>query len=317
VKIPRSGHPAVQKVREAAARAQCENNLKQIALAVNTYHDTYKRVPPVEGTTTKPNAYGQYLAPGGKAGTIFFFLLPYVEQSPLYNQVPLGGSSLQGYKDANNPGAICPAVIPVYLCPSDPSVVNAGAYGGCGVMQSDNIQRNGCASANYAANVMVFNPSGPGSLIKAMPDGTSNTVIFAERFRNCSPDGPHGGGCTLPAWAWATIVNGGDTWSSPTFGAINSQVPNWPNMNSGSGGASVYYPPAANATVPAGAIGFQAGPSPQACNWYVTQGGHTGSMIVSMGDGSVRQVGSTVSPQTWSWACYPFDGNPLPGDWNN
>jgi prepilin-type N-terminal cleavage/methylation domain-containing protein len=306
--------PAVQKVREAAARTQCENNLKQIGLAVNTYHDTFKRVPPVEGSTKAPNAYGSYISPAGKSGTIFFYLLPYIEQGPLYNLVPVGGSSLQGWQSANSPGIICPVVVPIYLCPSDPSVVNAGSYGGCGVMQSDNIQRNGCASSNYAANVMVFSPSGPGSLVKAMPDGTSNTVMFAERFRNCSPAS---GGCTLPAWAWATNVNGGDPWSSPTFGSINSQVHNWPNMNSGSGGASVYYPPTANATVPAGAIGFQAGPSVQACNWYVTQGGHAGSMSVSMGDGSVRSLTSGISAQTWTWACYPFDGTPLPSDWNN
>ena len=303
--------PAVQKVREAAARTQCENNLKQISLAVNTYHDTFKRVPPVEGSPTPSNAYGKYTSPTGKYGTVFFYLLPYVEQGPLYNLVPQGGSP---HQNGPNGAPIGSNVVPVYLCPSDPSVINAGVYGGCGVMQSENIQRNGFASSNYAANVMVFNPSGPGNLIKAMPDGTSQTVMFAERFRNCSPSS---GGCTLPAWAWTTIVNGGDPWSSPAFGSINSQVSSWWNMNSWSGGASVYYPPAANVTVPAGAIGFQAGPSAQACNWYVTQGGHTGTMAVGMGDGSVRQVSSSTSAQTWTMACYPFDGNPLQSDWNN
>jgi hypothetical protein len=154
-----------------------------------------------------------------------------------------------------------------------------------------------------------------------MPDGTSNTVMFAERFRNCSPDGAHGGGCTLPAWAWNTLANSGDCWSSPTFGAQQWDPfgqKNGGNMNCG--GALLFYPVDPNLpplTPPAGAIGFQAGPSVQACNWYVTQGGHTAGMTVGMGDGSVRQVTNGITAQTWTWACAPSDGNPLPSDWNN
>src|SRR5207302_9540302 len=125
------------------------------------------------------------------------------------------------------------------------------------------IQRNGFGSSNYAANVMVFDPRRPLSVEVAMPDGTSNTVAFAERYKNCSPDGAHGGGCTLPAWAWNTIQNGGDCWSSPTFGAPNDGIN---QMNCG------------GATFSSGPVPFQAGPSAQACNWYGTQGGHASTM---------------------------------------
>jgi prepilin-type N-terminal cleavage/methylation domain-containing protein len=305
--------PAVQKVREAAARAQCENNLKQISLSVHNYHDTYKKVPPAEAVNqawlaannTTTNPFGsRYYSVTGKSGTIFFYLLPFVEQGPLYNQVPanVASTAANNYSGSSNAPGICASVVPIYLCPSDPSVVNANSYGGCGVMQSDTIQRNGCASSNYAANVLVFEPRGPGSLVQAMGDGTSNTVMFAERFRNCSPDGAHGGGCTLPAWAWDTSINGGDCWSSPTFGAQQDGIG---QLNCG--GAELNY----------GGVAFQAGPSAQACNWYVTQGGHAGTMQVGMGDGSVRGVSQAVSVQTWTWACTPNDGNPLPGDWNN
>jgi prepilin-type N-terminal cleavage/methylation domain-containing protein len=280
--------PAVQKVRAAAARTTCQNNLKQIGLGVHNYNGVYKKVPPVEGVNFRGNSYGNALSPDGSDGTIFFFLLPYVEQQALYNQAN---------KNSMNVGA---NVVQTYLCPSDPSVTNANSYGGCGVMNGINIQRDGFASCNYAANVMVFEPRGTKPIEVAMTDGTSNTVIMAERYANCSPDGNHGGGCTLPAWAWNTMLNGGDCWTSPTFGAQNDGIG---QMNCG------------GATFSSGNVAFQAGPSAQACNWYVTQGGHDGTMQVGLGDGSVRGVSASMSVTTWVQACTPNDANVLGSDW--
>src|SRR3954454_5899516 len=83
--------PAVQKVRESAARAQCQNNMKQIALACQTYHDTYKSLPPAVllgpgiGATDETN-FGPNWA---------VLILPYIEQAPLYNQVQ---GSINNYK---------------------------------------------------------------------------------------------------------------------------------------------------------------------------------------------------------------------------
>jgi prepilin-type N-terminal cleavage/methylation domain-containing protein len=294
--------PAVQKVRAAARRATCSNNLKQIMLAVHNHESSYNKIPPAEGMSSAylqanfkpgnpkgPNPpYGPVVSPAGTTGTVFFYLLPYIEQDNLYKQANGDSMNLSGQ------------VVKTFLCPSDPNVVNANTYGGCGVMQSEDIQRNGFGSSNYAANVMLFEPRGPQGIEVAARDGTSNTVAFAERFRNCSPDGAHGGGCTLPAWAWNTIVNGGDCWSSPTFGAQDDGIG---QMNCGGAKFS-------NA-----GVGFQAGPSPQSCNWYVTQGNHTAAMMVALADGSVRTVGSGVSTQTWVNACNPGDGNPLGSDW--
>ncbi|HEY7314210.1 MAG TPA: DUF1559 domain-containing protein [Gemmataceae bacterium] len=278
--------PAVQKVREAANRMTCSNNLKQLGIAVHNFNGTYGVMPLAEGSPRGVgNPYGNVSSADNTYGTVFFYLLPYLEQSPLYQQA------------AGNSMNVAGVVVKTFICPSDPSVQNAGTYGGCGAMNGLNIQRDGAASSCYAANVMVFEPRGTTGISSQISDGTSNTVMFAERFKNCSPSS---GGCTLPAWAWNTIVNGGDCWSSPTFGA---QQDNIGQMNCG--GAETNY----------GGVGFQGGPSATQCNWYVTQGGHTGTMVVGLGDGSVRNVANGMSVTTWVFACTPSGGETLGSDW--
>jgi prepilin-type N-terminal cleavage/methylation domain-containing protein len=314
--------PAIQKVRAAAARAQCQNNLKQLGIAVHDFQATYGFVPPVEGLnpaqTTYNNGINPYTGkatspPGGATGTVFYYLLPYLEQDNLYKlgATVINGTTVYDSMNAN----VYPVSVKVFLCPSDPSVVNAGSYGGCGVMQSLTINRDGAAACNYAANVMMFEPRGTQSIEVQAAKGTSSTVMFAERYRNCSPDGAHGGGCTLPAWAWNTIANGGDCWTSPTFGAYNDAYIYQMNCQ----GAQFYYPGPDTTNSPpvpqATAVAFQGGPTAQACNWYVTQGGHTGTMAVSMADGSVRNASSSVSPLTWNIVCTPNDSRVPGSDW--
>src|SRR5438270_1870556 len=102
--------PAVQKVREAANRMSCTNNLKQIGIAVHNYHDTYKCFPPSElwvysdqpsYTADHPN------------WSWMFFILPYVEQENLYKQVNAATDAL-----ADKPNVI-QTPIKTYMCPSD------------------------------------------------------------------------------------------------------------------------------------------------------------------------------------------------------
>jgi len=228
-------------------------------------------------------------------GTLFFFILPRMEQNNIYMKaVNTGTASNSG---SHSPG-VFDQIIPGFLCPSDASA--ATPPGGCGVMQSDAIQRDGFASCDYAANVMVFDPRFRRNLGNAMADGTSNTVIIAERFRNCSPSS---GGCTLPGWAWNTISNGGDGWTSPTFGAQDAKV-----VPSPPGGADLNQMNQGGATI---AQGFQAGPSTVSCNWYATQGGHPGAMVIGMGDGSIRGALGNMKLTTWVAACTPNDGATL------
>jgi prepilin-type N-terminal cleavage/methylation domain-containing protein len=115
--------PAVQKVREAAARSKCMNNVKQIALACHSFHDNNNTLPPAYyvgrgiGWTDRPNIGPNYLV----------LVLPYVEQGPLYNQVTTSVQNYQQFSPPNTAGgsndqnwrSIRAVVVPTYTCPSE------------------------------------------------------------------------------------------------------------------------------------------------------------------------------------------------------
>src|SRR5438552_1380899 len=247
--------PAVQKVREAAARTQCSNNLHQLAIATHSYNDVYLRLPPGWTPDTGGGTFGtNFRSTGNTRGTLHFLILPYVEQDNVYK------ASFSNTPPAYDAQRVAATIIKVYICPSDSSL-------------NSNIQRYGYGSTNYAANLMVFDPRGPGSIVTGMPDGTSNTVMFAERFKVCAPTW---GGYTGAGWAMqpAYVGHGRDT---PVFGWRDMGIGYDPSFNGGRG-----FP-------------YQVAPSPSACDWYVTQSGHTGGMVVGMGDGSVRTVPASMS----------------------
>src|ERR1051325_2143866 len=114
--------PAVQKVREAAARTPCTNNLKQIGLAIHNLNDTRRSLPPIcaswaMGYIPAGNPYQGYNY------TFFAWLLPYIEQDSIYKQLSTSGYAGGQYYQ----------VIPTYLCPSDVSVQGGKSmtpYGG-------------------------------------------------------------------------------------------------------------------------------------------------------------------------------------------
>src|SRR5262249_28389720 len=102
--------PAVQRVREAAARTKCTNNLKQIGLAMHNYHSTHERFPP-GFTSQSATVNGDGLGPGWGWGA---YLLPYLEQDNLHRQISFA-------VDITDPihAQVRVTPLPVFLCPSD------------------------------------------------------------------------------------------------------------------------------------------------------------------------------------------------------
>jgi prepilin-type N-terminal cleavage/methylation domain-containing protein len=164
--------PAVQKVRDAANRVTCTNNLKQLALACHNYESTYKVMPPwAIGTPT------QY-------GSAHYLLLPYVEQQSLYQQA--NGFSFN----------IRTAAVPIFTCPND-TTADAGRFTQQAVTYPNNPTSVGRTSVNgvpygaatYAINGQVAaasmesgHPTRGATRLTTIRDGTSNTVLFAERM---------------------------------------------------------------------------------------------------------------------------------------
>jgi prepilin-type N-terminal cleavage/methylation domain-containing protein len=278
--------PAVQKVRESAARSQCANNMKQLSLAVHDFHSVHGKLPPA--WYWDPNAAGMccptWVSPGagfaGPYGSLHYFLLPYIEQDNLF---------AQGKTSSSQKNAAWQTVVKTFICPSD---FTSGTWpkGNGPNTNNANGPRPSFGSTNYAGNVWVFTPH-PTNITAAIPDGLSNTVLFCEMYQNCNNRGDG------PAWAWIEPWQGPPSTDVAMFGCPSSGYGSCRDYNQGG-------------------VAFQVAPSLTDCIYTTIQTPHTGSMVVGMADGSMRGVTAAISTRTWEWACYPNDGKVLPNDWN-
>jgi prepilin-type N-terminal cleavage/methylation domain-containing protein/prepilin-type processing-associated H-X9-DG protein len=308
--------PAVQKIREAAARLQCSNNLKQIGLALHNYHDSFQAFP----QAYKPLRTADPTAPPG-TGTYgagaFVLILPYLEQDNVYHAIDASRAALSGVNMPPNNAAYS-TPIKTYLCPSAPgsptavySAELANSFNNFGIAltpaaglifgRTDYAPDAGLSidipgiSINAGASIICQPPDGP-VRITDITDGTSNTMMIVE---DAGRPGWYGsrGVASQPAIGGYTPVigsyqggtagpapQGGGGWADPlNYIATNGADP------SGSGIAAG-----------GGFLGMPAAPysCPNGCsNDSEIFAFHTGGSNAAFGDGSVHFVrnGLTVS----------------------
>jgi prepilin-type N-terminal cleavage/methylation domain-containing protein/prepilin-type processing-associated H-X9-DG protein len=292
--------PAVQKVREAANRAQCQNNLKQIGIAIQNCADTNGgKLPPSMGgyptVPTREPATNPALKRGGpncSFGGPLFYLLPYIEQQNLWNAciTPGGGYDPELGALPRAQGGVLKELVKIYQCPSDPTWGNGFAKGWEAV-------------GSYAYNGMIFQPvwiAGWANFPATITDGTSNTIFFTETY---SMGTATKGQSTLWWWdynGFQSAYNSNYAWDDcaplnyigPAYTPLWTPIPNYCLSNIESITGSGFSVCMCRATSP-----------------------HTGGINAGMGDGSVHFVAQGVSGPTWYWACTPNGGEVLGPDW--
>ncbi len=300
--------PAVQKVRQAAARAKCMNNLKQIALGCHNAASSVGYLPCFYGWYP-----GQGPTAGNGWGTQMFHLLPYIEQDNLYRSSLTTGPNWDGedpggayfsakanYGLANFVGA---QVVPVFTCPSDPTVPASGPVTNNGVWGANDGGQALWGPSSYAGNAQVFGKFAPGIgstnvypnpyyKLEQITDGLSNTVFFSERYAVCDGTAnPNVGAVRACLWDW----------NEPGAQAGHAQWPIYGEFVDPSGNTAYQVP--------------QIQPSVGQCDWQRPNTSHPSGVLAAMGDGSVRSVSSGISQATWQAANTIQGGEVLGPDW--
>jgi type II secretory pathway pseudopilin PulG len=310
--------PAVQKVREAAARMTCTNNLKQIGLAAHNYHSNYDKLPPgyhgptpnvhyMDGTQFGPYVNGNPNAGNAKWVGVLVYLLPYVEQENIYRQLrTMNDQTYLGTWWGTNPDvSLSQTRIKTFLCPSD---------------------GNETVTSGFAALFHSFD-SGP-------PAGAEGVVMYIfgpnpprgkTNYTGIAGPGFSDGSVGAPASLNANYRPYGGIFTNRSevkLGTITDGTSNTLMFGEGLGGASPGTRDFAWTWMGSGSMatfrGLCNGPagSATAINWATFSSNHTGIVNFCFGDGSVRGIrhggscarsaatgatGSTPSADWWAF----------------
>ena len=261
--------PAIQKAREAANRAKCQNNLKQMSIAVQSCADTYQQqIPPLLGYY--PGQYYQSASGTTLFGTPQLFILPFMEQQNTYNGmmalVPTYGAGAVHQYQKN-----LKVSVKEFVCPADPTISHQSdpsytSYAANGLLFGvSNIQMT---STNHPPTV-VFNIGNGMAGVACFPtsaqeDGASNTIVWIEKLGKCNGTGSGGSGTTK--WSATSM-----TTSPPSLPAVG-----------------VYLSPPNSY--------FQIDANQNTCATFAdASSGHTGVILAGLGDGSVKMISQGTS----------------------
>jgi prepilin-type N-terminal cleavage/methylation domain-containing protein len=255
--------PAVQKVREAAARTGSTNNLRQIGLAAHNFNGTNADRLPNPAAPINPKFPATASNPWNQATGVFYQLLPFIEQQALYDQIR-SIDSMGAYTTVMQQDRGRAAVIRFLISPADPS----NPAGMVEITDSPQPINNGFwGTSSYSYNPVVFRLPAPGGLGSGFPDGTSQTVLFTEKYQICGSApgmgtvqnywfGSHAGNSA--AFLWAPVTPGADQWT------------------------------ATNQFAGANFLSSNLAVSPANCDTSAPSGPHPGGILICLADGSTR-----------------------------
>jgi prepilin-type N-terminal cleavage/methylation domain-containing protein/prepilin-type processing-associated H-X9-DG protein len=279
--------PAVQKVREAAARSQCQNNLKQIGVAMHNFHDVYRKLPPQTANNKNSCCYGTWQ----------MAILPFVEQNPLWNAYQNWGNTVSGgpnYEQKANL-LVTSQRLSLFTCPSDiPAAAKSGSFNGTTYNITQHNYLINVGNIDYSQGKDGTLPDQPAGLafggapfsrsaqsrLMDITDGTSNTLMLSEVKQGQGQDFR------------------GLTWWAEGSGFTTYRTPNSPGFDyiaNGSGAPGCV--PTSQNPLNADCKAF---PSPQP-NWnvFTARSRHTGGVNVALCDGSTRFVTDSIAWATW------------------
>lgn len=288
--------PAVQKVREAAARMESSNNLKQMALAAHSFGDVYGYLAPyyasrynVSGSTAQNNYRYE-----GTFGPFAFWILPFIEQKNTYEKAKQVYNYSWGQYVYQSPsyGGVYQQAIPVYTMPADPTL-SGGLIGSIGAM-SYKVNYTLLGSLYEYTSGSYNSKSGRKFSLAQLTalDGTSNTVMLAESYANCK-------------YTYTYTIRG------QTYSYSYTQPHYWYSSSYSNFSASTY--------TSAGKL-YTSGtlieiPNGINCNGSYVQASPSGTLQIALADGSVRSINANISQTTWHLAIIPDDGFTLGSDW--
>jgi prepilin-type N-terminal cleavage/methylation domain-containing protein/prepilin-type processing-associated H-X9-DG protein len=280
--------PAVQKVREAAARMKCSNNLKQIGLALHNYHDQFQALPYGHHTETSPTT-GFYDTAAAKyyhrRDSWFQRVLPFMEQGALYDQYT--ADRTEYIHNLNN--VISNTAVATFSCPSDPSSPGKGASGSTTAFQGNYAVSAGGMTWNGSTPTQVTMIGGdPGGMfyqdskvtLTTVSDGTSNTLLASEGIVR--------GTSTTAVWGEV-----GGYWGGAPHGAFGFSAFELPNTTVADRVYSCKSTTWPQAPCENGNAGGLAG------RWNYARSKHSGGVNVVMGDGSTRFVSNNINRFSW------------------